>query len=208
MVRSVVDGLLHAPWFFEGVRNVIDPGQVSHLRRLLVRVPHDSLLDIGCGVGNLCGMTDACYLGVELSPEYVRRAQQRYGSPTKNFLVADALRLDGSLGSFDVVSVVNMIHHLSDEQVRDLLRRACRVTTRYLFVVDVALERAGWAFRHVFQRLDRGHFFRTTAAQRCLLDESGLRIEWEDAYGEWPYIYPHSVILASVPARSDSARTG
>jgi cyclopropane fatty-acyl-phospholipid synthase-like methyltransferase len=207
-VRRVLDRLLHTPWFFEGVRNVIDPGQVSHLRRLLARVPHDSLLDIGCGVGNLCGMTDVHYLGVDRSPEYVHRAQQRYGSRTKKFLAADALRLDGSLGSFDVVSVINMIHHLSDEQVRELFRRLSAMKPGYLFVVDVALERAGWAFRHVFRRLDRGHFFRTTAAQRRLLEEGGVRVEWEDAYVEWPRIYPHSVILASFPARSDSARGG
>jgi hypothetical protein len=101
-----------------------------------------------------------------------------------------------------------MIHHLSDQQVRELFRRVCPVTPRYLFVVDVALERAGWAFRNVFRRLDRGDFFRTTAAQRRLLEESGLRVEWEDAYVEWPHIYPHSVILASLPTRSDSTRGG
>jgi SAM-dependent methyltransferase len=204
-MRRIIDRLLDAPWFFERVRNALDPDQVPHLRQLLARVPHESVLDVGCGVGNLCGMTDAPYVGIELSADYVRRAQARYGSPTKRFVTADALALDGSLGRFDVVSMVNVIHHFADHEVDRLLRQVRHVEPRFLFLVDVALERSGWAFRTLFRRLDRGHFFRTTAAQRSLLEASGARVVWEDWYVDGPRIYPHSAILAAIPPGGNGA---
>src|SRR5262245_17086946 len=88
------DRVLNVPWVFHAFRGLIDPGQVGHLRPLLARVPHGSLLDVGCGIGSLCGMTDAPYTGVDLTPEYVAYARRRYGAPGRRFEVGDALTLD------------------------------------------------------------------------------------------------------------------
>jgi len=196
----IADRVLNTPWVFKSLRNVIDPGQVGCLRRMLARVPHRSLLDLGCGIGSLCGMTDADYTGLDNTPSYIAYAQRHYGGPTRRFVVGDAFRLDGGLGARDAVSLINVIHHFSDEEVRRLLAGLATVAPARVLLVDVALERAGWLFRRIFGPLDRGAHFRTTAAQRALLESAGYAVEWEDGYVTGARIYPHSVLCALRPA--------
>lgn len=193
------DRVLSAPWVFHAVRGLIDPGQVRHLRRLLARVPHASVLDVGCGIGSLCGMTDAPYTGVDLDAGYVAYARSTYGAPGRRFETGDALALDPALGHHDLVTLINFIHHLSDDEVRRCLTAVRAVSPARLLVVDVARERAGFLFHRIFGPHDRGAHFRTQPAQRALLEGAGWRVEWEDGYAAGIGIYPHSV-LAAVPA--------
>jgi SAM-dependent methyltransferase len=189
--------VLNTPWVFRLLRSVIDPGQPRHLRRLLARVPHASVLEVGCGVGSNCEMTDAAYTGLDLVPSYITYARAKYGGPNRRFEVGDAFSLDPALGHHDVVSFINVIHHLSDAEVRRCLAAARTVTPRFVLSVDIAAERAGYIFHRVFAPLDRGSHFRTTAAQRTLLEEDGLRIEWEARYVTATGIYPRSALLGT-----------
>jgi len=203
MEGGVAGTVLNRSRLFESLRGVLDPGLVVHLRRMLARVPHSSLLDLGCGTGNLCGMTDAAYLGVDSSPSYIRYAREHYASASasasKRFEVADAFALDGSVGCHDVAALINFVHHFSDEDVLRILRGLRAATPRHVFLVDVDMEKTTALFRLVFMPLDRGRHFRTRGAQRSLLEKAGCRVEWEDGCTSWPGIYPHSAIMAAYP---------
>jgi len=197
---TITDQVLNTPWVFKSLLQVIDPGQVGCLRRVLARVPHRSLLDIGCGIGSLCGMTDADYTGLDNTESYITYARTHYGAPTRRFVVGDAFALDPGLGARDVVSLINVIHHFSDGEVRRLLAGLAVVAPSRVVLVDVALERTGWLFRRVFGPLDRGAHFRSTAAQRALVESAGYTVEWDDGYVTGAGIYPHSVVCALRPA--------
>ena len=190
--------ILNVPWFFDLLRRIIDGGQVANLRLFMARIRHESVLDIGCGIGSFCRMTDRKYLGVDIEKKYVEYARKRYASSGKQFMAADAFSLDSNIGKFDVVSFINMIHHLSDDEVKKLFNSLKAVKPAHYFVVDVALEK-----RHLVldlaRRLDRGRYYRTRNAQIALLESCGCRIEWVNYYWAKSHIYPHSVILATVP---------
>jgi len=190
--------ILNVPWFFDLFRRIIDGGQVANLRLFLARIDHESVLDIGCGIGSFCRMTDRKYLGVDIEPKYVEYARKRYGSQGKEFMAADAFSLDSKTGKFDVVSFINVIHHLSDDEVRKLFNSLKAVKPRNYFVVDVALEK-GHIVLELFRWLDRGRHYRTRDAQRALLESCGCKVEWVNHYWSRSHIYPHSVILATVP---------
>jgi len=64
--------------------------------------------------------------------------------------------------------------------------------------VDVALNRGHFVLE-IFRRLDRGKYYRTQEAQRALLESCGCHVEWENHYWSRSHIYPHSVLLATVP---------
>lgn len=192
--------LLGIPWFFDLLRRIIDGGQVAHLRLFLARIAHEAVLDLGCGTGGLSGMTDRKYLGVDVNPGYIEYARRKYGSADRRFLAADAFGLDrGQVGAVDLVSIVNFLHHLSDPDARRLLGRIASLEPRKLFVVDVAAEKGNMATA-LFRGLDRGAHFRTRTEQRALLESAGYRVLWQDLYWSTSRIYPHSVMLASVPA--------
>jgi SAM-dependent methyltransferase len=192
----VRDRILTVPWVFRAVRGILDPGQIDPLRRFLAQVPHDSLLDIGCGLGTLSRMTDQRYTGLDAVPDYIDYAESHFGAPTKRFVVGDAFNLDPGLGRFHVVALVNFIHHFSDDEVGRILTGLRGVSPAHVMVVDVALDRAGPLFHRVLAPLDRGAHFRSRSDQRALLEGAGCRIEREAGYRSRNRLYPHSILLA------------
>jgi SAM-dependent methyltransferase len=199
-VASGKDNVLNRPWVFRALRGTIDPGQEKKLRKVLADVPHSSVLELGCGLGTLSGMTDRPYTGLDFVPAYIEYAQEKFGGPTKRFVVGDVFDLPEDLGSTDVVALVNFIHHFDDEQVGRILKSLRTASPRLVMIVDVALERARWRFKRVFGPLDRGDHFRTTDAQAALLEKAGCTVERRDGYDTAPRIYPHSVLIAGYPA--------
>ncbi|MFL5244656.1 MAG: class I SAM-dependent methyltransferase [Gemmataceae bacterium] len=94
------------------------------LARLQVKNPR--ILDLGCGPGSLVNhlrqVPGAQLTGVDLVPEMIRAAQERY--PDVNFLVDDAESLSFPDESFDLVLCSGMLHHLPtlDMAMHEILR--------------------------------------------------------------------------------------
>lgn len=197
VVGPVLDRLAASPRIFELSQALTDPFRIVPLRRLLAKVPHSSLLDLGCGTGDLCGMTAAAYTGIDRSSALIDYARRRYGNARCRFEVGDALSLDGSLASHDLVVISSMIHHLSDDEVRRCLSGLSPVRPRRLLLVDIALESAGPVFRHVMAPLDRGRHFRTTEALREIMISAGWRMEREDRWRSLSRLFPYVALLAA-----------
>lgn len=91
----------------------------SQVRRHLVEqhlrpMPGERILDLGCGPGDLVEHLPATveYVGVDLSPDYVRAARERYGR-RGHFELRDAREVsEAGLGEFDAVVAVGLLHHL------------------------------------------------------------------------------------------------
>ena len=182
---------------FRLVRRILDPGLEGPVRRFMDDTPHESVLELGCGLGNMSVITDQPYLGIDIVEGYVEYAQEHFAGPNKRFMVGDALDLDPSLGHFDVVALLSFIHHLTDDEVLRILEGISVVSPQYILIVDMAPERAGWLFNHVLGPLDRGGSFRTQAEQRALLEEGGCRVEVEHGYRSRNGFNAHSILLAS-----------
>jgi SAM-dependent methyltransferase len=196
------DRILNVPWLFRVVRQILDPGQQRPVRDFLAQVPHRSVLELGCGLGTMSGITDRPYMGLDLVPQYVDYAQRHFGSPTKRFAVGNALDLDPGLGDFDVVALLSFIHHFSDDEVDRILRGLRAVSPAYVLVLDLAPERAGWVFNRVLGPLDRGAHLRPQSAQRALLEAAGCRVELESGFRSTNRLNAHSLFLAAYPATS------
>jgi SAM-dependent methyltransferase len=77
--------------------------------------PTMRLLDVGAGTGQsrrLYCQTVGEYVGIDLSPVAVAKAQRRF--PESSWHVADACRLDFDDESFDVVAFSSVLHHIPD----------------------------------------------------------------------------------------------
>jgi ubiquinone/menaquinone biosynthesis C-methylase UbiE len=73
-----------------------------------------TILDVGTGTGAAARAIaarwpEAQVTGVDLSPEMVREAQARAGSPRERYLVGDASALPFPAGAFELVVLLNMI---------------------------------------------------------------------------------------------------
>src|ERR1700759_4909030 len=69
------------------------------------------VLDVGCGPGtNTSLFTDSDYTGVDINPEYIRQARNRY---QRRFLVADVTKYQVTPAErYDFILVNSLLHHL------------------------------------------------------------------------------------------------
>ncbi len=99
-------------------RFLVDPGQ--------------NVLEIGCGMGDLlAALQPARGVGVDFSPEMLRRARLRH--PTLDFIQADAHALPELQGPFDVIIFSDTINDLWDvQQAFEQVRPLCAPHTRLI----------------------------------------------------------------------------
>ncbi len=86
-------------------------------------------LDIGCGPGTFIGTLDGSRLsvGVDIAPKQIAYASERYAASSKEFVAVEAGSLPYEDGTFDVVTMIELVEHLSLNEGEELLREALRV---------------------------------------------------------------------------------
>lgn len=111
------------------------------IRKLEGRQPR--ILDLGCGTGELAPAflkAGYSYVGIDIEPERIDYAQKTYRKG--KFHVMDAHHLLYEDGYFDQILVTGVLHHLSDADVRGIVRemkRVLRPDGRALVMEDIAL---------------------------------------------------------------------
>lgn len=91
-----------------------------------------SILDIGCGDGNISNLVkqqkeNIRYQGIDIM------ARPKCAIP---FQVYDGVNIPANDGEFDAAQYVDVLHHVPDEYLMNLLKETCRVTNRYLIIKD------------------------------------------------------------------------
>lgn len=113
----------------------------ERIRREEGRKPR--ILDLGCGTGELASVflkRGYSYVGIDIEQERITYAAKTY--PQGKFHVMDASALAYPDGYFDQILVTGVLHHLSDEDVRSIVRemkRVLRPQGRALVMEDIAL---------------------------------------------------------------------
>jgi SAM-dependent methyltransferase len=135
----------------------------------------EHVLDIGCGYGDLSSrLHDVIYIGIDMSPKYIRHANQHYGNFGR-FICGDITNESAfeNLGHFDIVAIIGVLHHLSDNDCRTLLSFTRRIlnSTGRLITLDGVFTEDQSALARLFLRLDRGRFIRMEEHYRNLISE-------------------------------------
>jgi 2-polyprenyl-3-methyl-5-hydroxy-6-metoxy-1,4-benzoquinol methylase len=143
--------------------------------------PGARVLDLGCGTGTLLNaVAPARGVGVDLSPEMVRLAHDRF--PHLDFRAGDA-QLLGQGETFDYVLLVDVLEHLSNPRaVLEAARHACRVDGRVIVLTANPLWRP---ILHMAEALhlkmpEGDHRWLRPAEIRQALRDAGLAILRED----------------------------
>lgn len=100
----------------------------SVIKRLPMSGTH---LDVGCGPGTLIGTIKYQGLqstGIDISSSQIKYANEKYGSRNSQFKVSSVGDLKDNIGDcrFDVVTIVEVLEHLPEEEA---LRLLCDVKT-------------------------------------------------------------------------------
>lgn len=105
----------------------------------------ERVLDIGCGIGavayDVAEKAGAHVMAIDLNPDHIAQAQQRYPHPRIEYVVGDVLQaLPNS--SFDVVILSNVLEHLPERAA--FLRKVQQVANSSRFLIRVPLFERDW----------------------------------------------------------------
>jgi len=182
-----VAGILRGA-FFHYIRVLGNGWQVvRQVGAALAARPEERVLDVGCGTGAFCLVVPGEYVGVDTNPNYIAFGRWRWAGAGRCFQATDFAAFD-DVASFDKALLVNCLHHMSDAEASAALLKLARLVRRCLVVADADPEASNW-LQAFLLRHDRGHFIRSRAAQRALLNGHFT------VTGEWQFRNtPHTVV--------------
>lgn len=129
------------------------------------------VLEVGCGVGASRPLFSGDYTGIDINPDYIRIARQNRDG---NFHVMDAAEMSFDPQTFDEAVSIATAHHLSDEQLASMIRKATTVAAR-LHIIDAILPLSPRArFKAALFRMDRGQHARSFDRLRAIVEQNAL----------------------------------
>jgi SAM-dependent methyltransferase len=170
----------------------------------------DRVLDIGCGPGELLTLlpADVRYLGVDISAAYIERARARFGSRAE-FHVGDATSFSPGDRRFDLVLAIGVLHHLNDQQAKDLLQIAARALApdgRVVTVDGVYAPGQSRIASAIIAR-DRGQHVRTTDGYEALAHETFSTVRAVVRHDLLRMPYSLCILESSVPTVGNAPRS-
>lgn len=132
-----------------------------------------AVLDVGCGVGDALKWIPSnwTYVGLDVSPEYIRLALSTWGE-RGDFRVGSAADAHQVVApaSQDIVFFLGVLHHMDSATVISVLESARRCLAPQ--GIAYALEPAFWSGQSAVSRkvmsMDRGEFIRDVSEWRTL----------------------------------------
>ncbi len=198
-LRRAADRLLELPIVYRTIQAPFAEAKLQPFLRRVDLAQVQRVLDVGCGPGTNARVFERCdYVGIDINPDYIATAGQRFRG---RFVVGDVA--DPSVlpdERFDVVFANSLMHHLPDDVTDRLLRRMATLVAPGggVHVLDLVLPE-GLSPAKALARLDRGKHPRPVAAWRTLftrhLDQRHLEVYPLGLPGVplWWMVYFHGV---------------
>lgn len=174
---SLIAFVSQFPWLHHAARWTLELGFVAEKK--LVRdegvLAANRVLDLGCGTGMLTREFEPeQYFGIDVNARHLRWAKDR--NPRHNFARMDGTSLALCDASVDAVVIGGILHHLSDAEVRKVLREVKRVLLpnkgRLILWEDIESPGPFNVLGHLVHRGDQGEFLRTEKGYSELVLES------------------------------------
>ena len=109
----------------EGVRSAWHHIKFNFVKEKIDNQNHH--LDIGCGSGTFLSILNNKFsAGIDISEKQISYANKKYSTDSKKFLQFDKV-IPFEDNSFDSVSMIELIEHLSDDEIANLFQQIYRV---------------------------------------------------------------------------------
>jgi ubiquinone/menaquinone biosynthesis C-methylase UbiE len=180
-----------------------DKATAEFVREFVRPAPGEWILDVGCGTGDTIEHLDSSvtYVGIDFNPAYIESAAEQH--PNGRFIAASVDDLPAlGLDRFDCVIAQNMLHHLSDDQVKRLvasLPSVMRPGARFVTSDNVWTEDQG-ATARVLIALDRGRNVREGHRYAELISEHFDDVEFTIRHDMLRIPYTHCLVQGRLPA--------
>jgi SAM-dependent methyltransferase len=180
---ATLKGLLGHHALYVGLQKALGADRLRYrcLDELALR-DGETVLDVGCGPAYYLGrLAKVRYFGFDTSQRYIEHARSKWGNDRVTFecAVFGPEHL-AEVGPVDAVMLLGLLHHLSDEESRALLRLAAQALAPggRVIAVDTCFEPNQGRISRWMSRNDRGEYVRepagfTALARECFADVDG-----------------------------------
>ena len=165
--------------------------------------PHRRILDVGCGTAEILRFLpdDVEYVGFDASPEYIDSARSRFGKRGTFFakLVTDADL--GTLGEFDLVMAMSVLHHLSDTEADHVFGLGARALADggRMFSNDPSLVPGQSRLARAVIQRDRGRNVRSPEGYRALAEARFSHVTVDVRHDLLHIPYSHALLTCAGP---------
>lgn len=174
MIMQVIEYFLSQPVIFNYIRKPIagDQKEVKEfVSNNIKKYEAKSVLDVGCGTGDYIPTipTTTQYLGIDTNQQYLSYVKNLFKTTDRKFLFQDATETKFYEDrKFDIVILISILHHLSDEDLAIILPQVSKVAKKAIIVTDIIPDPEGWLPKQLV-KLDRGRYVRSKEEKLKLL---------------------------------------
>lgn len=159
------------------------------------------ILDIGCGTATVIEHLSGCdYVGIDHNPEYIKKARENFGTKGEFHCIDINDAKFKEFGTFDTVLLLGVLHHLNDDEVKQLVSviPAVMKPAGALVTFDCALEKGQHPVARLLAKIDRGRYARRPEHYRSLI-ESTFTVQEEIIRHDLLKVpYTHAIFRATI----------
>jgi 2-polyprenyl-3-methyl-5-hydroxy-6-metoxy-1,4-benzoquinol methylase len=147
--ESIPPGYYDAVWSRKnGIQSYWHHNKFESIKEALASKTFRSQLDIGCGPGTFVGnyLLAESSIGIDFAGTQIQYANLKYGEKAE-FFKASVNQVPSKYGEFDLVTLVELIEHISVEDFKNLLNSLrLRITPQAHIVITTPNYRPPWIF--------------------------------------------------------------
>jgi len=164
-ISKVVNKLAENPKLFIFLRKILEFNFITEKKIVKDELDkinyNDRVLDLGCGTGEFSVFfKDYSYTGIDIESNYIDFAKNNY---TGKFEIMDASKMSFPDDFFDLIIVLGVFHHISDEiclKIFKEMKRVVKRNGRILIMEDLDPESRIDMLGNLLRKLDKGDFIR------------------------------------------------
>jgi len=203
-----IRAILSTPWVYDAAQLLMGgrAARTEYARDVIRASKHSRVLDLGCGTAQVLAFlpegTD--YWGYDISADYIQAAERRYGR-RGHFVCGiptEAALTDAP--PFDIVLATGVLHHLSDDEARTLMRLAriaLKSDGRFVSIDPVWADGQHPVARFLISK-DRGQHVRDSAGYERLARHEFSQVHGRVRHRTW-LPYTHWIMECGTSRRVD-----
>jgi len=195
-ITTGLRGLLSSPAVYDLSQSIMGAGSMRRtvVQTVLAQGNSKRILDVGCGTAEILRYLPSHteYFGFDISEVYIESAKRKYGARGRFYceLLSEARLFD--LPKFDVVLAIGVLHHLDDEEARQVLHLAslCLDSNGRFISVDPCFAQNQNPLAKFLISRDRGQNVRTESGYRSIPQEIFSSVRGDLRHRAWiPYTH-------------------